>query len=682
VADRKDDQNPEGVGRGNCSECGTPLAADQRYCVNCGHRRGLLPGAVVGTLSSISSKGKAAAAAAGAKASGSKGDDGGGGWSWMPSPPAIAIAVIGMLALGVGLGSAMSEIASSAPISTILLEYPRHAVESAPEETEAEEPEEVGEEEAVAEAPVEEEAEEALPEEITEAPVLPEEAVEGGEEEANSEVPPPVEFNPEEEEENFLENEEEEETLPQVKHAWLIVLGENSYESLFSAQAGSPYLSRVLPGKGELLPHYYGVTGGVLANEIALLSGQGPTPETAVNCPNPNPVAPAAVSVFAEQVEGNGCVYPKTVESLPTQLEAKYAETPAAEAPKMTWRAYVEDMEKGGAIGQPWRCRKPTLGVPDTDIPVPGDQYANYRNPAVYFAAVSENVPECEKHDVGFELLTKDLKAKKATPTLSLIFPNACHSGGEVECEPGAPTGAKAVTKLLKTLVPAIMASPAYEEGGGMIMITSAQAPQVGEKLDPHACCLAPTYPNLAPLVGAPPAAPPAVTPPKKSATEGKTGAAGEATEEEAVEGEEATPTKYGEESVLATGGGGQVGLLMISPLVEEGKVEEAEYANHFTLLKTLETMLGLEPLGYATEEEVPTLSPELFIEEATEEEAGEVEEEAAQRADRSSRTASPSSATPRNFRMVGPVKRRDRRAPSWAPGRTPIESAIARLRP
>ncbi|MGH2957038.1 MAG: zinc ribbon domain-containing protein, partial [Solirubrobacterales bacterium] len=23
-----------------CTECGTPLAADQRYCLNCGHRRG------------------------------------------------------------------------------------------------------------------------------------------------------------------------------------------------------------------------------------------------------------------------------------------------------------------------------------------------------------------------------------------------------------------------------------------------------------------------------------------------------------------------------------------------------------------------------------------------------------------------------------------------------------------
>jgi len=163
VADRKDDQIPEPAGPpgdkapgrmgSDCTECGNPLAPDQRYCLNCGHRRGQLPGAVAGTVAALSSQGKAAAAGAAAKAPNPKGDDQG-GWSWMPSPQAIAIAVIGMLALGVGLGSAMSEIASSAPLSTILLEYPHHATEAPPP---AEEPEEeVAEEEPVVAAAPEE----------------------------------------------------------------------------------------------------------------------------------------------------------------------------------------------------------------------------------------------------------------------------------------------------------------------------------------------------------------------------------------------------------------------------------------------------------------------------------------------------------------------------------------------
>jgi hypothetical protein len=654
VADRKDDQTPGPTGpagddapgrpRNACSECGTPLAPDQRYCLNCGHRRGQLPGAVAGAVGALTTKGKAVAAAAAAKVP--KPKDGEEGWSWMPSPQAIAIAVIGMLALGVGLGSAMSEIASSAPLQTILLEYPHHAEEGPP----AEEPEEEATEE---EAEVEDVVEETttLPEEVAALPVAPEaapELPEGGGQGAEEKTPlqESLEQVAKEQEERELE-EAEEGTLPEIKHAWLIVLGENSYEKTFGAAAEAPYLNQVLPKKGELIPNYYGVTSGVLANEIALLSGQGPTAETAADCPNYTAITPATVSETAEQVLGTGCVYPKTVKSLPTQLEEK----------ELEWRAYVEDMENGGAVGQPWRCRKPTLGTADTTVPTIGDQYANWRNPVVYFGAVTES-GSCEKHDVGFEVLTRDLKAKKKTPALSLIFPDACRSGGEAECEPGAATGAKGAVQLLKTLVPAIMASPAYEEGGGLIMITSAQAPQAGPQPDPSACCVAPTYPNL-PLIA--PAAGTTTTPTAGTST---------------TEAEEEVPSKYTEESVLPSGGGGKVGLLMISPLVLAGSVEEAEYANHFSLLKTLEVMFGLEPLGYAAEEAVPTLSPELFVEEAEEESS------TAQRAASSNRSARADSATPRSLRIVGPVNRRDRRAPSWAPGRTPIESAIARLRP
>jgi phosphatidylinositol-3-phosphatase len=636
VADRNDDQNlgktgagggkPSGSGRDTCGECGKPLAADQRYCVNCGARRGLLPSAVAGTVASLSSKGKAAAAKA-SGGGGNKGDagDSGGGWSWMPSPPAIAIAVIGMLALGVGLGSAMSEIASSAPLSTILLEYPHHAVEGAPPAEEPEEEEfseeaEAEPEEALAEAPAEEAP---LPVELPAEP-LPEPLPEPFPEEGAEEKSPLQESIAQvEQEQREVEEEEaaggggEEETLPEVKHAFVIVLGEGGYDETWGVAAETPYMSRVLPKKGELLPNYYGVTSGVLANEIALLSGQGPTQETALNCPNYTAIAPGTVSVFAEQVEGAGCVYGKEVKSLPTQLSEK----------EISWRAYVQDMENGGASGQPWRCRKPNLGEGDGTFPVPGDQYANWRNPVIYFSAIAES-EECEHHDVGFELLSKDLSAKKKTPTLSLIFPNACHSGGEYECEPGAPKGAKGVAKELKTLVPAIMASPAYEEGG-LIAITSAQAPQAGEHLDSKGCCQVPEYPNLPQVAGTTPA------PKKPEPKEEESG-------EEATSLEPAT-TKYTEESVVESGGGGKVGLLLISPFVEAGKVEETEYANHFTLLKTLAEMLGVEATGYATEEEMPALSPELFIEpagttEAAGNEAGEATEtgEAATRSRRS----------------------------------------------
>ncbi|HVX32960.1 MAG TPA: alkaline phosphatase family protein [Solirubrobacterales bacterium] len=629
MSERTDDQTPgptgpggdevPGASRGSCAECGSPLAADQRYCLGCGARRGRLPEAVAGTVAGRRAAGTGGGAggpgfAAGGGGRGGAGSAGkGGAWSWIPSPPAIAIAVIGMLALGVGLGSAMSEIASSAPLSTILLELPGRATEAPPAEEPEEEEEtaEAGPELAEAPAATPEEflAEAPLPEEVVEeAPLPPEEA---------TEEPQLVPFNPEEGEE---ENPFEEGTLPEVKHAFLIMLGEGGYDETFGAASASPYLSRVLPKKGELVPNYYGVTSGVLANEIALLSGQGPTPETAANCPNYDPIAPGTVSIFGEQVEGDGCVYGEEVKSLPSELTEQ----------EVSWRAYVQGMEDGGAIGQPWRCRKPTLGAPDTTVPTAGDQYATWRNPVVYFSAIAAGA-ECEKHDVGFEVLSKDLAAKKKTPALSLIFPDVCHAGGEVECEPGAPKGAQGVAAELKTLVPAIMASPAYEERG-LILITSAQAPQSGEHLDQRACCLAPEYPNLPP----PPAAEVEESPLERAAT------------------------SYTEESVRETGGGGKVGLLMISPMVEPGKVEEAEYANHFTLSKTLARMLGVEPTGYAAEEGVPTLGPGLFVAEAGEEEStGPVTQ-----ARRKRRPASPGSA------VVPPAPTRVPKVPTRRPSR------------
>ena len=61
-----------------------------------------------------------------------------------------------------------------------------------------------------------------------------------------------------------------------------------------------------------------------------------------------------------------------------------------------------------------------------------------------------------------------------------------------------APPAPWRAEEFLKTVVPAIIESPAYEEGG-LIAITSTQAPQVGEHADPSSCCVTPEYPNMPP---------------------------------------------------------------------------------------------------------------------------------------------------------------------------------------
>jgi len=421
---------------------------------------------------------------------------------FMPSPWAAAVAVMGMLTLGVMLGSAGSQIAQSAGLTSIVLEVPTPAP-AATEPAESAAPE-------VAAAP---EPAPLLPATTSSIPIAPPAPEEPAPEAAPEPTPPPEFF-------------EEEELLPPVKHVFVIVLGENSYEESFGAASPAPYLAKTLAEKGELLSNYYAVTKGDLANQIALLSGQGPTAETALNCPVYADVLPGTVSP-AGQVEGNGCVYPAATETLPGQLAEK----------KLKAKAYVE--------GRLAPCVHEEAS----------------RDPFVYFHALTE-AAECAQSDVGLDQLATDLKAAKKTPALSYIVPDACHDGGELPCEPGQPAGILAAEPFLRQVVPQIEASPAYKEGG-LIAITSSQARQTGPTPDASSCCIAPTYPNLPPEAA--PAAPPG--------------------------------------PVKPTGGGGRTGLLLLSSFVKPGTINETGYYNHYSLLRSIDELFELEPIGYAAEE-------------------------------------------------------------------------------
>jgi hypothetical protein len=437
---------------------------------------------------------------------------------FMPSPWAAAVAVMGMLTLGVMLGSATSQVAQSAGLTSIVLEEP--AATPPPEEPEAS---------AEAEPSVEPEVPTAIPSAVPSVPVIPE-ASEPLPEATPEPTPPPEFF-------------EEEEVLPPVKHVFLIVLGENSYEEAFGETATAPYLAQTLAAKGELLSNYYAVTKGGLANQIALLSGQGPTAETALGCPNYTDIAPDTLSVTG-QVEGSGCVYPKDTPTLPGRLVEK----------ELTWKAYVEDLAT------------PCAGA------------AGSRDPVVYFRALLDE-PKCAEHDVSLEQLAPDLKTATKTPSLSYIVPNDCHDGGELPCEEGKPVGAQASEEFLQRVVPAIEASPAYREGG-LIAITSAQARQTGAAPDASSCCIAPVYPNLPPEAAAPETAAGPVEP---------------------------------------SGGGGRVGLLLISPFVAPGSVNESGYYNHYSLLLSLGELFELEPPGYASEIALTPFDASVYNAESTE---------------------------------------------------------------
>jgi phosphatidylinositol-3-phosphatase len=515
------ENHPQVTGK-NCSECGAARAPDQRYCLECGARLGSLPAAIATQVQRLRSfaTDRIPVVRAAAAAKTAEGAEEAGGWpfvrsDFMPSPRAAAAAVIGMLALGVALGSATNELAQSAGLTTILVE---ESPPPAEEETATE---------VTAAAPPRAEASAAAPEPVVPAPVA-----------IPTEVPLVEEPRPSEPEPEVPIIEEEVPTgLPEVKHVFLIVLGESGYEESFGEASTSEYLGKELPAQGELLTNYFAVTKGDLANRIALISGQGPTPETAADCPTYADVAPGTESAEG-QVEGNGCVYPAATKTLPAQLVEK----------KLTWRAYVDRDEAAEATSPT------TAGQP------PGC-FATPRDPFAYFHSLVD-AGECDEGDPGLARLAKDLALKpEKFPTLAYISPT-----------PPTPENPAAAEEVLKTIVSSIQSSFAYKDGG-LIVITSAQAPQEGEHADSSACCITPAYPNL---------------PPQPEAEEPAAG------------------------PVKPTGGGGRVGALLLSPLVAAGTTSET-YFNHYSLLATIEELFGLEKIGYAAEPAITGFDESIF---------------------------------------------------------------------
>ena len=189
-------------------------------------------------------------------------------------------------------------------------------------------------------------------------------------------------------------------------------------------------------------------------------------------------------------------------------------------------------------------------------------------------------------------------------------------------------------------MVPEIKKSPAYKDGG-MIVITFDQAPQTGQYADPSACCSSPaSYPNLRGLPAGTPAAPAgAVGTAAPGTTTTDTTTTGTATIDTTTTDTTTTdttttdttttgatttgttttgttttaPVSLGSGETTPTGGGGQVGLLVISPYVKANSSDVVDYFNHFSLLGTIENMFGLHRLGYSDAPGVPLFSTGVF---------------------------------------------------------------------
>jgi hypothetical protein len=441
--------------------------------------------------------------------------------------------------------------------------------------------------------------------------------------------------------------------LPPVKHVFMIVLSDRGINQSFNTSNG--YLSGALRRQGELVDNYYAVAGSPLANEIALVSGQGPTVETATDCAKFTRINHAGKGPRG-QVIGAGCDYPTSTKTLAGEL------TSAGD----TWKAYVDGVPSTAKTA----CRVPKPGSKVPQTAGSKNEYLAWRNPFVYFRSLTGG-SACHNNEVSLGRLKTDLKSASTTPSLAYIIPAPCSDASEAPCKPHAKPGVAGANQFLKTVVPEIKKSPAYKDGG-MIAITFDQAPQTGEYADPSACCASPaSYPNLRGLptpVAPPGAMGPAATTATAADTTGTdttttdttttdttttdttttgattttdttttdtTAGATTTTDTTATAAPTTTPTapttttaatttatapttttaplSLGTGETTPTGGGGQVGLLLISQYVKANSIDVIDYFNHFSLLATIENLFGLHRLGYSGAPGLPLFSTGVF---------------------------------------------------------------------
>ena len=74
-------------------------------------------------------------------------------------------------------------------------------------------------------------------------------------------------------------------TPGKIKHVWLIILENKSYDATFTGLNNNTYLWQTLPSQGVLLKNYYGTGHFSLDNYISLVSGQATQPDTQADCP-------------------------------------------------------------------------------------------------------------------------------------------------------------------------------------------------------------------------------------------------------------------------------------------------------------------------------------------------------------------------------------------------------------
>ena len=149
-----------------------------------------------------------------------------------------------------------------------------------------------------------------------------------------------------------------------IKHVWLIILENKSYDATFTGLNQNTYLWKTLPEQGALLTNYYGTGHSSMDNYLSMVSGQAPSEDVQEDCSTTNGLLNGNAGIESNllttskgRVTGinpnygqvlskaganaplgsNGCTFPTNVPTLFNQLNAA----------GQTWKDYAQDL--GGA---------------------------------------------------------------------------------------------------------------------------------------------------------------------------------------------------------------------------------------------------------------------------------------------------------------------------------------------
>jgi hypothetical protein len=194
--------------------------------------------------------------------------------------------------------------------------------------------------------------------------------------------------------------------VPAFKHIFVIVLENKEYEQVIGSRR-APYLNNLAQQYG-LARQFYGTRHPSLPNYIAMLGGD--TFGIDSNCTDCTVDQPNLV----DQLEGAG----------------------------RSWKSYMESMPSPCYSGDA------------------GKLYRQKHNPFIYFDSIRTNPERCGKI-VPFTQFADDLQAN-ALPNFVWITPNMCNAAHDC--------GIDSADSWLKQWVPAILASPAWQDGGALFV--------------------------------------------------------------------------------------------------------------------------------------------------------------------------------------------------------------------